>query len=237
MQFLTLLEDQIVNAVSGNITATVTRGVNVTNKTYPIVTVHSGQAVEQMTPGCGVYNIPVEVRYEAKADDTTAVTFDANWQTVMQQLYQSGFDDVITTTGLHVYGYTYGNQSHDIDSTERTWSRALEFDVRAMPRNNLVTVYAKSPSNNSSSGDTLNGVSVVSGSYTNVGTVSAGVATGMLFYIGILRNQTLYNVAVDTGSATVASGSAGAPLNTWPIDITTSAGETEIYLSLTVTGA
>lgn len=137
MSFLKLAEDQLVNVLSGNVSGvTVTAGVNVTDKTYPLIVCSAEQAQEAIGVGSGIYRIPMNIVYEAKADDTSPTTFDDNWQDVMECIYGTTINDSMATTGFHVYGHVYGQQTHVVDSGERLWQRQISFDIMAMPRDN-----------------------------------------------------------------------------------------------------
>lgn len=111
-------------------------GLTTDDITYPLVYCYAGEATEVMTPGCGVFNVPVTLTYAAKADDITADAYDENWQTLLKYLWDTTLPASLTTTGFHVYGITYGQQAEAIESDERTFARSLPMEVRCMPRSN-----------------------------------------------------------------------------------------------------
>ena len=111
-------------------------GLTTTDITYPLVYCYAGEATEVMTPGCGVFLVPVTLTYAAKADDITADAFDENWQTLLRYLWDSSLPSTLTTAGFHVYGITYGQQAESIENDERAWARSATLEVRCMPRSN-----------------------------------------------------------------------------------------------------
>jgi hypothetical protein len=128
-----------VPAVTAETTSTYVEtrnGLTTDDITYPLVYCYAGEATEVMTPGCGVFMVPVTLTYAAKADDITADAYDENWQTLLRYLWDSSLPSTLTTTGFHVYGITYGPQSESIENDERVWARAATLEVRCMPRSN-----------------------------------------------------------------------------------------------------
>jgi hypothetical protein len=111
-------------------------GLTTEDITYPLVYCYAGEATEVMTPGCGVFNVPVTLTYAEKADDITADAFDENWQTLLRYLWDSSLPSTLTTTGFHVHGITYGPQTESIENDERAWARSATLEVRCMPRSN-----------------------------------------------------------------------------------------------------
>ncbi len=136
---LVLAEAAIINLLSPLI-----EGLNYLNSTNnteinrPALIVTASNAQELMGPFTGIYDVSVELRYEAKLDDTTKSLASSKFQEILQALY---YDTKLGArlTSASVLPFTCHGVKHITfqelppDDSERMWIKTIDLHVICMP--------------------------------------------------------------------------------------------------------
>lgn len=127
------IENGLLNAVSGvsGINAyTSERGAA---RLLPNVVAKANLSSEELGPFTGVFRASASLVYTARADSTSRQAFDSKFQDLMAELYRSpGLPAYLTNvTSITVYLANVANDSPEIISQNRTWSKTINIDISA----------------------------------------------------------------------------------------------------------
>lgn len=104
----------------------------------PCLIVTASNAQELMGPFTGIYDVSVELRYEAKLDDTTTILASSKFQEILQALYYDTKLGARLTTaqggGFTCHGVKHITfQELPPDDTERLWIKTIDLHLVCMP--------------------------------------------------------------------------------------------------------
>lgn len=137
---LRLAEDAVIGLLDPLI-----EGLNYLNSTNnteinrPALIVTASNAQELMGPFTGIYDVSLELRYEAKLDDTTKDLASSKFQEILQAMYYDTklgarltavFSSGFTCQGVKHIGF----QELPPDDQERLWIKTIDLHIVCMPR-------------------------------------------------------------------------------------------------------
>jgi len=104
-----------------------------TARLLPNVTAKATITNELLGPFTGVFGLSATLTYTSKADTTSRAGFDHEFETIVQQLYQSPnlASYMTSNSNITVYKASINSEAGSIISTNRTWKRDILLDIQA----------------------------------------------------------------------------------------------------------
>lgn len=127
------VENGLLNAVSGVTGLNKFTSERGTARTMPYVLAQATIANEQLGVFTGVFGLSASLTYVARADDTSRQAFDSKYQALVDELYRNPDLPAYMTgaTNITVYQAKMTQEEPTINSSNRSWQKAITLDIVA----------------------------------------------------------------------------------------------------------
>lgn len=129
-------ENQIATAMSvGGVT-----GINIytserpSGRILPFACIKASIASEEIAPFTGVFDMSVVISFCARADATSSDNYDSKFQSIVESFYTDPNIASQMTSSSEMLEFYISNISTTLQKTnsaKRTWSRDVNFDIKA----------------------------------------------------------------------------------------------------------
>jgi len=104
-----------------------------TARLLPNVTAKATITNEVLGPFTGVFGLSANLSYTSKADTTSRAGFDHEFETIVQELYQSPTlaSYMTSHSNVTVYKASINSETGSIVATNRTWKRDINLSIQA----------------------------------------------------------------------------------------------------------
>lgn len=104
-----------------------------TARLLPNVTAKATITNEVLGPFTGVFGLSANLSYISKADTTSRAGFDHEFETIVQELYQSPTlaSYMTSHSNVTVYKASINSKTGSIVATNRTWKRDINLSIQA----------------------------------------------------------------------------------------------------------
>jgi len=133
-----IAEDRVISLLNGITGLVLYNGDRWGNKDYYGVSgaciVAAKNLGKELTPGCGVWQVAVDIEFGSKLNDQNPVSMGYMWEDIRQQFYfSSSLESRLSTAGYTVYGVTKEGEDSEVDDTLKLWKKTMSLKMWITP--------------------------------------------------------------------------------------------------------